>query len=113
MRFVNLCYIIIGANISERKSGTERTKKRELVFFTPPGGATRTLVHRLDATWILPVTITWDIIIPGPYAARTESQLNKQAKHTQFNNFTQRISFAKSSEFHFMLSRVLYSEQSA
>ena len=41
------CYIvhfnIIGVNISERKSGTERTKKREkweLVFFLPLGGAT-------------------------------------------------------------------------
>ena len=30
----------IGVNISERKSGRERTKKRELVFFPPPGGAT-------------------------------------------------------------------------
>ena len=42
----------IGVNISERKSGTGRTikrKKRELVFF-PPGGATGTVVHRLNAT---------------------------------------------------------------
>ena len=34
----------IGVNISERKSGTERTKrrkKRELVFLPPPGGAKR------------------------------------------------------------------------
>ena len=47
----------IGVNISEQKSGTERTKKRkkrELVLFTPPGGATATLVHRLDAKRILP-----------------------------------------------------------
>ena len=47
----------IGVNISERKSGTERTKKRkkrELVFFPSPGGATGTSVHRLDATRILP-----------------------------------------------------------
>ena len=59
------------------------------------------------------VTITWDIFIPGPYAARTKSQLNKQAKHTKFNNFTERMSFAEHwklvaelSEFHFTLSRV-------
>ena len=38
----------IGINISEQKSGTERTKKRELVLFTPPGCANCTLVHRLD-----------------------------------------------------------------
>ena len=44
----------IGVNISERKSGTERTKKRELVFPPPPEGATGTVVHRLDATRILP-----------------------------------------------------------
>ena len=45
----------IGVNISERKSRTERTKKRkkrELVFFTARG-ATGTVVHRLDATRIL------------------------------------------------------------
>ena len=43
----------IGVNISERKSGTERKKKRkkrELVFLPPPGSATGTLVHRLNAT---------------------------------------------------------------
>ena len=45
----------IDVNMSERKSGTERTKKRkkrELVFFLPPWGATGTAVglHRLDAT---------------------------------------------------------------
>ena len=48
---------VIGVNISERKIGTERTKKRkkrELVFFPPPGCATGTVVRRLDATLILP-----------------------------------------------------------
>ena len=47
----------IGVNISERKRGTERMKKRkkrEFVFVPPPGGATGTVLHRLDATWILP-----------------------------------------------------------
>ena len=47
----------IGVNICKQKSGTERTKKRkkrELVRFTPPGGATGTVVHRLDAKRILP-----------------------------------------------------------
>ena len=46
----------MGVNISERKK-TEQTKKRELVFFQPPGGATGTVVHRLEslgATRILP-----------------------------------------------------------
>ena len=46
----------ICVNIREQKSGTERVKKRkkqELVLFTPPGGATGTVVHRLDAKRIL------------------------------------------------------------
>ena len=57
------------------------------------------MVHRLDA-------------YPGPYAVRTKSQLNKQAKHTQVYIFAERISFAEhwklvaeSSEFHLTLSR--------
>ena len=54
-------YKSISVNISERKSGTERTKKRELVFFPSQGGPTGTVVHRLHAT-------------------RTKSQ----TKHTQF-----------------------------
>ena len=88
--------------------------KRGLVFFSrPPGGATGTSVHRLDGTRILPVTIIWDIFIPGPYASQTKSQLNKQAKNTQFNNCAERISFAEhrklvaeSSKFDFTPSRV-------
>ena len=47
----------IGVNISERKSGTERTKKRkkrEFVFFPPPGGTAGTVVYRPDVTRILP-----------------------------------------------------------
>ena len=51
-------------------------------------------------------------IYPGPYVARTESQLNKQAKHTQVYIFAERISFAEhwmlvaeSSEFQLALSR--------
>ena len=45
----------IGVNISGRKSGTERTKKRkklEFGIFPSARGATGTVVHRLDATWI-------------------------------------------------------------
>ena len=48
----------------------------------------------------------------GPYVALTESQLNKQAKHTKFYHFSERISIAEhwkfvaeSSEFHLTLSR--------
>ena len=44
---------IIGVNISERKSETDRTKKWSLYFFTARG-TTGTVVHRLDATLILP-----------------------------------------------------------
>ena len=43
-----LPYVVyIGVNISERKSGTETTKKRkkrESVLFSPPGGAIDTAV---------------------------------------------------------------------
>ena len=48
----------------------------------------------------------------GPYAVRTKSQLNKQAKHTTFNKFEEGISFAEhwklvaeSSEFYLTLKR--------
>ena len=30
-------------------------------------------------------------LYPGPYVARTKSPLNKQAKHTKFYNFAERI----------------------
>ena len=101
------------ANEKAGQSGRKSVKSGVGIFLTA-GGATGTLVHRLDATRILPrVMITCDIFIPGPYAVRTKSQLNKQAKHTKFNNFTERLSFAEhwklvaeSSEFHFTLSRV-------
>ena len=50
-------------HISKQKNATERTKKRkklELVFFTPIGGATGTVVLRLDAQRILP-----ELRLPG------------------------------------------------
>ena len=83
----------IGVNISERKSGTERTKKRkkrELIYFPNHQGgnwyfSTSSRRYKDFAT----VTIIWDIFIPGPYAAQTKSQLNKQAKNAQFNNFAE------------------------
>ena len=34
-------------------------------------------------------------LYPGPYAVRTKSQLNKQAKHTTFYKFEEGISFAE------------------
>ena len=113
----NVSERFIGVNVSERKSGTERTKKRkkrEFVFFPTTRGrnwycSTSSRRYTDYAT----VTIIWDIFTPGPYAAQTKSQLNKQAKNTQFNNFTERISFAEhkklvaeSSEFDFTLTRV-------
>ena len=111
-------FIYIGVNISERKSGTERTKKRqkrELVFFTTRG-ATGTGVHRLDRP-------NSGYLHPGP----TRPGLNRHKHnilqtHTwhdkmvilyyemQFQN--NRTSFAErwkqvaeSSEFHWTLSR--------
>ena len=87
-----LSYNSIGVNISERKSGTQWTKKRELgccPSYDNPGY----LYH-------------------GPYAVRTKSQLKKQSKHTTFYKFEEVISFAEhwklvagSSEFHLMLKR--------
>ena len=47
----------IGVNISERKSGTDRTKKRkkqELVIFHHQGSQVVGLLYRLDAKRILP-----------------------------------------------------------
>ena len=54
---MEISYPPIGVNIREQKSGTERTKKRkklELVLFTTLGGATGSVVHRLDAKRKLP-----------------------------------------------------------
>ena len=76
----------IGVNISERKSGTERTKKRkklELVFPPPTRGhnwyVSISSRHYMD---FAKVTITWDIFIAGPYAARIKSQLNNSSGKT-------------------------------
>ena len=106
----------IGVNISERKSETERTKKRkkrELVCFPTARG--RNGVHRLWISAIHGVCPTYDnlgYLYPGPYAVRTMSQLNKQAKHTTFYKFEEGICFsehwklvAESSEFHLTLKR--------
>ena len=80
---------MIGVNISERKSGTERTKKRkkrELQFFLLPGDSTGTVVHRLESrrytgfarsTIIRRISLSRDL--RGP-----KSQLNKKAKQTIF-----------------------------
>ena len=75
----------IGVNISEQKSGTERTKKhkkRELIFFTLPGGATGTVVHRLRG--FCPSHDNLGCRYPGAYAARTNFAA---AKHTTFLQF--------------------------
>ena len=98
-----------GVNISERKSGTERTKKRkkrQFVFFSPPGGATGTVVHRLDATPILP-----ELRKPGICLTRALRGTNRP-NPTKLYNFAERINFAEhgklvaeSSEFHLTLSR--------
>ena len=58
--------VTVGVNISERKSGTERTKRRkkqELVFSTARG-ATGAVLHRVDSrryTDFARATITRDI----------------------------------------------------
>ena len=104
----------IGVNISERKSGTERKKKREkreVVCFPTARG--RNGVHRLYG--YCPSYDNPGYLYPGPYAVRTKSQHirpNKQAKHTTFYTFEEGISFsehwklvAESSEFHLTLKR--------
>ena len=71
--------VVVIPYFSERKSGTERTKnrkKRELVFFPLLGGATGTVVHRLDSRRYKDFTraaITRDIFIRA-----------LQAKHARF-----------------------------
>ena len=63
--------VTLGVNISERKSGTERTKKaeKEGVRFSTTWGATGTVLHRLDSrryTDVARATITRDIFTrPG------------------------------------------------
>ena len=106
----------IAVNISERKSGTERTKKRkkrELVCFPTARG--RNGVNRLYISAIHGFCPSYDnpgYRYPEPYAIRTKSQLNKQAKHTTFYKFQEWFSFAEhrklaaeSSEFHLTLKR--------
>ena len=82
------------------------------MFFPPPVGAMEYIAYRsVRYTDFARTTITRDILIaPGPYAVRTKSQLNKQAKHTTFYNFEEGISFAEhsklvaeSSEYHLKL----------
>ena len=101
----------IGVNISERKTGTERTKKRKkryLVCLSHRQGAQRSIspiyfaIHGFCPSYDNP-----GYLYPGPYAVRTKSQLNKQAKHTTFYKFEEGISFAEhwklvaeSPEFH-------------
>ena len=99
----------------QRTKKTERTKKgkkRELVFFpTAVGRNWYCITPPRRHTDYAQATIIWDIFIPVLFASRTKSQLNKQAKHTKWYNFADRISFAEhwklaaeSSEFHLTLS---------
>ena len=110
--------MFIGVNISERKSGTERTKKRkkrELVCFSHRQGAQRSTspIDQCDTVHgFCPCYDNPGYLYPGPHAVRTKSQLNKQAKHTTFYKFEEGISFAEhwklvaeSSEFHLTLKR--------
>ena len=41
--------VLTSANEKAGQSGRKRVKKWEVVFFSPPGGATGTVVHRLNA----------------------------------------------------------------
>ena len=69
------CHVAIGVNISERKSGTERTKKRkkrELVFFPPPGGASFTLSRVYTLHRFCPSYDNTEYLYPGPKAAQTK-----------------------------------------
>ena len=50
----------------KRDRADKITKKRELAFFSPPGCATGTVLHRLYDKDFARATITRDIFIPGP-----------------------------------------------
>ena len=84
------------------------------MFFPPPGGATEYIAYRsvryCTVHGFCPCYDNPGYLYPGPYAVRTKSQLNKQAKHTTFYKFEEGISFAEhwklvaeSSEFHLTL----------
>ena len=102
----------IGVNISERKSGTDWTKKRkkrELVCFSTAGGATEYIAYRsvryMDFTR---ATITRDIFIP----AATQCGLSRRQNTQHIYKFEEGFSFAEhwklvaeSSEFHLTLKR--------
>ena len=85
----------IGVNISERKRGTERTKKRkklELVIFSPPEIATSTVVGLPTSsrryTDFARAAITRDIFITDPtQPGLSLSLINRQ--NTQFYNILQ------------------------
>ena len=66
----------IGVNISEQKSGTERMKKRkkrELVFFTPPGAQLVLLCTAFQTlNGFCPSYDNPGYRYPGPYTARTK-----------------------------------------
>ena len=101
-----ICHL--GINISEQKSGTEQTKKRVLVLFTPPGGATVTVLHRLDA--INGFCPSYDN--PGyRYPAVSRSALSKTQHFTILkselaSNAEHWKLVAESSEFQLTLNRV-------
>ena len=78
-------------------------------MFSHRQGAQRSIspIDQCD-TWILPDNPGY--LYPEPYAIRSKSQLNKQAKHTTFYKFQEGFSFsehrklvAESSEFHLTL----------
>ena len=92
--YYSLSVEYIGVNISGQKGGTERTKKRkklELVSFPTARGATGTVVHRLDATRILPELRSQpgmgSIFIPGPtrpeLSRKTHTILQTDTWHDQ------------------------------
>ena len=76
-------------NISERKSGTERTKKRKkrevVVFFHRHGRNWYCSESSRSYTDVARATITRDIFIPK----------SQQAKHTKLYHFAERLSFAE------------------
>ena len=109
--------VVIGVNISERKSGTERTKKRkkrELVCFPTARGCNG--VHRLYRSvrymeFVRP-TITRDIFIPAPMQCGLCRSLTNRQNTQHFTSLKREFGFvehwkmvAESSEFHLTLKR--------
>ena len=98
------------ANEKAGQSGRKRVKSGSLYVFPTARGATEYIAYAING--FCPICDNPGQLYPEPYAVRTKSQVNKQAKHPTFYKFEKGISFAEhwklvaeSSEFHLTLKR--------